>query len=507
MVTERKPQEDSVKVSPKFASLERIIDCAKEGILELDADGTITYANSRIFDLMQISRSDDKLQGRPLISFVGDAYKTSAETAFNNWINGGLESLEISVQCNDSKCKWLKLSPAVDSETRSKEYLLLFATDITDHKTQSFALQRVNARLQFVLDCAEVGSWDWWLDEDRLEFDRRWFEMVGREPTSNLSGLKMWEGMVHADDLKRCRKQVTDYLEGRLSTFEVSYRLRHAKGHWLWILSRGRISERDLYGRPTRFSGIHFDLTEQKKNEAIILRSAKLASLGEMSGGIAHEINNPLSVIQMRCDLNLQKIKAGTLDVKNLPAEFEKLIENTKRISNIIRSLRGFARQADEEPREAQPLDRLLNDAIVLCKDRFTKHGVNIENKNELKVSIICRPHQICQSIVNLLLNSYDALADTQDAWIRIETQLRDGQVEIKITDSGKGISEEVAEKMFAPFFTTKEVGHGMGLGLSVAKGFIEENHGFLEYDITSPNTSFKISMPYTQGEEKLVTR
>ena len=117
---------------------------------------------------------------------------------------------------------------------------------------------------------------------------------------------------------------------------------------------------------------------------------------------------------------------------------------------------------------------------------------------------IECRPSQISQALLNLLNNSFDAVANLSHAWVRLDVVERDGSVELSVTDSGKGIAPELREKILQPFFTTKELGQGVGLGLSISNGLIESHRGMLRMDTRSSNTRFVVTLPSKQSQEEL---
>jgi PAS domain S-box-containing protein len=122
-----------------------------------------------------------------------------------------------------------------------------------------------------ILEGAGLGSWDWWLDSNQVHFDRLWCEMLGLDFTKTEMSLSTWQVRVHPDDLAQCFVEIKKYLNGETEYYENVHRMKHADGHWVYILDRGRISERDSSGKPIRFTGTHFDLTSQKRIEQNLL--------------------------------------------------------------------------------------------------------------------------------------------------------------------------------------------------------------------------------------------
>lgn len=233
-----------------------------------------------------------------------------------------------------------------------------------------------------------------------------------------------------------------------------------------------------------------------KNQQARIISSAKLSSLGEMASGIAHEINNPLAIIKGKAYYILKKLEAGEIDVPFLIKEISKIEQNSLRIVKIIKGLRTFSRQGEGDPFQVVTFNSLLDDVLELCYERFKYQGVLLKTSGDLSSEILCQETQLAQVLFNLINNAYDAVYDQIGPWVEVNVEKTQDIVRISITDSGLGISSEIAEKIMQPFFTTKEVGVGTGLGLSISKGIVEMHNGHFYLDQNCPNTRFVIELP-----------
>lgn len=244
------------------------------------------------------------------------------------------------------------------------------------------------------------------------------------------------------------------------------------------------------------------DLKNLKDKEKIIedqktqmVETNKLASLGEMAAGIAHEINNPLTVIHSNNTIMKRMFESGKITQDKVDKINEKTKSQIKRITEIITSLRNLSRGMANEDLEEFSLNQMIEETVQLAKIR-NKMG-NITYKYEpIEFDVFANRGQIVQVILNLINNAIDAIEEFDDPWIKIETISRGDLVDIFIEDSGSGISEENLAKIFQPMYTTKDVGKGTGLGLSLSKTFIEQNGGELTYDKSRDNTCFKVSVP-----------
>lgn len=250
-------------------------------------------------------------------------------------------------------------------------------------------------------------------------------------------------------------------------------------------------------------------ISTQASREAQIEAACKMASLGEITAGIAHEINNPLTIIAGKSELLHNMIKKQNIDYEKA-AQHLLIIQNMNiRISKIVKGLRSFSRNEEDEPYQRVNLFQIMADTIDLCHSKFLKNNIKFmysDFSQELfkEVYINCHPTQISQVLINILSNAADAIANFETRWIEIKTEFENEYVFLRIIDSGKGIPKDIQHKLFNPFFTTKEAGKGTGLGLSISRNIITNHQGELYIDNDYPNTCFVIKLPFIRGKHKL---
>lgn len=233
------------------------------------------------------------------------------------------------------------------------------------------------------------------------------------------------------------------------------------------------------------------------------LSAARLASLGEMSAGIAHEINNPLAVIAVVAHELKKRVQLGEHDREILLSRVERIQATVVRIGRIIDGLRSFSREASGDPYESAELGAILSGTMDLCRQRIINSNVSLELPDEasLRTRIECRSVQISQLLLNLLSNSFDAVESKgADKRIRLELLDHGDEVEIAVIDNGCGVPPELRERIFEPFVTTKPVGRGTGLGLSISKGIAESHGGSLRLDAEASMTRMVLTLPKAQG-------
>lgn len=255
---------------------------------------------------------------------------------------------------------------------------------------------------------------------------------------------------------------------------------------------------------------IHDRLEAEKElniQKAALVNGAKMAALGEMSSGMAHEINNPLTIILGRASLAQMALEKNPLDIVKVSSFIEDIKKTTNRIAKIVKGLKSFARDATNDPFLGVSLGAVISDTLSFCELKFLAGSVKVEvagNYDDLMIE--CRPSQISQVLLNALNNSFDAINSLEgDKWIKIEAKLSKNLVTLLVTDCGPGIPTELRQKLMDPFFTTKPVGKGTGLGLSLSQGIIQSHNGNLYFNHDHPNTQLVVEIPRFQSLSKKV--
>lgn len=230
-----------------------------------------------------------------------------------------------------------------------------------------------------------------------------------------------------------------------------------------------------------------------------LIVTSKMSALGEMAGGVAHEINTPLAVIGLRVEQMEECLKEGDLEGIDFADGLDVIKQTADRIASIVSGLRFFAREGSRALPQKIKVSRLIDETLSFCRERFSHHGIQVEVVRDAhldSLEVVCRSVDISQVILNLLNNARDAIESTEEKWVRIETLDRGEYAEVSVTDSGPGIRKEIQDKIMQPFFTTKEVGKGTGLGLSISQGIMEEHLGKIYLDTQSVHTKFTLLIP-----------
>lgn len=288
---------------------------------------------------------------------------------------------------------------------------------------------------------------------------------------------------------------------GKVWKGEIKNRAKDGSYYWVFTTI---IPFLDDAGKPFQYLAIRTDITEQKMiqgqlehERAALLNSEKLASLGEVAAGIAHELGNPIAIIRGRMELLEMQLSRSDVTKENILKISRTATELVDRMSSIIRSMRSLSRDGSKDPFQNVNFKRLIKDVLELSSETYKKSGIKIDAENiPQDLEIYCREVQISQVLVNLINNAKDAIELLAEKWIKVEVKANDEHLEIMITDSGRGIDPEIRHRIMEPFFSTKLSTKGSGLGLSICKTIMDSHKGSIQIDSECKNTRFILTLP-----------
>lgn len=331
----------------------------------------------------------------------------------------------------------------------------------------------------------------------------KWINMVGKSEADVIG--KHWMTFAHLSEVSLLETKWDEAIKEKQNLKSLfRYVNAQEKIRWNEIILSPLTSDK---GEVQGFVGINIDVTERIKIQNTIeseqrklAHTSKMASLGEMAAGIAHEINNPLAIILGKSGQLKRHIEDGDIEAEYFMKNLTKIESTVERIDKIVKGLRAFSRNSEKDPMESVPISQLIEDALTLSADRFRDLEVKLI-VNPIDEKVICRFTEILQVLFNLLSNALDAVDHLSDKWVKIEVQKKDSDyVKVSVIDSGSGISKKSAEKIMQPFFTTKDAGKGTGLGLSISKRIIEDHGGIFGFDLSNKNTKFYFTLPIAKN-------
>jgi PAS domain S-box-containing protein len=392
-------------------------------------------------------------------------------------------------------------------------YAVSMVEDITERKRVEEELRSLSERLSLATKTASIGIWDLDLSTNQVVWDDTTFAIFGVPKAVPLPPGE-FARRVHPEDLPAVDAAKERAIQGKTRA-AVEFRIIRPDGSVRHVSTvEGAVL--DEHGNAVRLVGTAVDITERKEMEAQIeaskeqmLVSARLSALGMMAGGVAHEINNPLSIIHASAADLLRGVKEqGSVPLEIVSRNGERILQTANRITKIIKSMRHLAREGSQDSARPTLVSKIVEEPLEVCKERFKDHAVNlILPAIDPALTVSCREVQIGQVLLNLLQNAFEAVVEqTGEKWVRLDIAMLDHAVEFSVTDSGPGIPPELRTKIMEPFFTTKEVGKGTGLGLSLSRKIVEEHGGRLELREDAGHPCFSFALPVSRTQELVCT-
>lgn len=357
--------------------------------------------------------------------------------------------------------------------------------DMTQYKNNEL----LSAEIQKI---GNIGGWELEVETQDLKWTEQTYR-IHELPTSTLINMSMNVEFYAPQERDRVQKFMQDCILGLASS--SSFEFIDAKGVRKWVELTGE-SIKDASGRVKSIRGTIQDVTfkvvaekEIELNRLKAVQNAKLASLGEMSAGVAHEINNPLAII----DGNLRLIRKHRFDDPMFENKIEIAEQAVQRIAKIVDGLRKFSRTSEVTELKVHPAQEIIQEALVMIEPKSKRFAIEIVTNIKTRGLIACDPMEIEQVVINLINNGMDAIKNLENRWIRINLFEEGLEVVLQVIDSGSGIPSEIETKLFQPFFTTKPVGEGTGIGLSICKGIVDHHKANIRLNREFKNTCFEV--------------
>jgi signal transduction histidine kinase len=233
------------------------------------------------------------------------------------------------------------------------------------------------------------------------------------------------------------------------------------------------------------------------QQQQTLFQNSRMTELGKVSSSIAHEINNPLTVVMSNTKVLIKGLKEEKFNCEEVLQRQQKIYDYGQRIARIIEGMRNLSRDGSEDPFEKMNICELVHDVSEVIHDRVAPRGIELEVVNcKHAILVNGRYVQIYQVLMNLLNNAIDAIEKIEIRKIVIKVEDYKDEVLVSIIDSGAGIPRELEEEVFQPFFTTKEVGRGTGLGLAICSTIMQEHNGKLSIDRSHNDSRLILTFP-----------
>jgi PAS domain S-box-containing protein len=314
-----------------------------------------------------------------------------------------------------------------------------------------------------------------------------------------------WAELLHAEDRGRLRPEAVAHLKGQTAQIDARVRMKARDGSWRWLHVRGRVVERTPAGRARSIAGTAADVTALEDLHRRLFAATRLASVGTLAAGVAHEINNPLTYLTANLGFAAERL-AGDAPLEPRREELRELLEEARdgadRIAAIVRSMRALGGpERGGEAREVDVRAELLA-ALQMVRNQLVQRAwLEVLVEDGLPTTR-ARTNELGRVFLNLLVNAAQAIPEgnPEDHRITVKASRRGDSIVVEVVDTGTGIAPELRERIFEPFFTTKPIGVGTGLGLSIAASIVESAGGSVEVE-SEPGrgATFRIVLPAAQ--------
>jgi PAS domain S-box-containing protein len=371
--------------------------------------------------------------------------------------------------------------------------------EIVEHEKTEKALQKSEASLAKAQRIARLGNWDWDIQTNTLNWSDEVYRIFGVTQKEFGKTYEEFSEFIHPEDRDFVKKAVQEALRGK--SYVVEHRIVLPGGAVKFVFEQGEVTLNEG-GKPVKMLGIVQDITEKKEKEMQLIMSERLAALGQMASGIAHEINNPLATISACAEGLLNRIRKGQMSPELFENYLKIIDEEVLRCKGITTSMLSFVRKTPYEKKDVD-LNFILDKALELIGFQGRLKKIEVIKHYSGTLIVKGSEGELKQVLLTIIVNALDAMGDKgslmlitgtapsgaafpySEGFVSLRdlphlTETRgDGALAfVKISDTGPGIPPELTAKIFDPFFTTKAEKGGTGLGLSIAHKILRDHNG-----------------------------
>ena len=483
---EKRFLEYKLKLETKNETLLKAQEVAHIGDWKLDLKTNKAYWSEEIIRIFGVDKKDkDKFGPEYFKNIIINEDISCFEESINKCIfNNEEHKCFYRIKRPNGELRWIDCRGRLDSK---KEIIIGTVQDITESKEQQDKLleqkkeleiehnklEIISSRLSLALDSARIGVWDVNIETDETTCDDRMYEIYGLDKMSSMT-YDIWYNSVLPED----RAMVVDIMEQVVLTktrASTEFRILRSDGEIRYIISSNDVLC-DATGKVTNLIGTDIDITEQKQKDELLYHQSKMAAMGEMIGNIAHQWRQPLSLISMSASGIKVEKEIGILTDEELESSLTRINESVQHLSQTIDDFRNFLNPSNSKVKKFYISDT-ISKALKLIKAQFAHNDIeiieNIENFELLSIE-----NELIQVIINILNNSKDALEklENQKRFIFIKTYKKGNSIFIEIKDNANGIPENIINRVFEPYFTTKHQSQGTGIGLYMSQEIVK-NH------------------------------
>jgi two-component system sporulation sensor kinase A len=484
------------------ARFRAIFEQSASGIALLDKKARVMASNEALHEMLE--RTAEELQGHRFTDFAHPDEQIEDDVDIYREIrDGARESYRMQTRyvTKSGEIGWanMVLSLVRDSQG-TPQFVIAIVEDITERKRALDALRTSEQRQSVALQAVGGGIYEHPVPlDDTAYHSEGWARILGyeRDELPPYDVFMDWLfDQVHPEDRNHLREAYTDFIEGRSERYYVEIRIRHKRGHWVWVEGLAEAADRDEDGRVTRVVGVMRDISEQKQAHQALIQSEKLATTGRLAASLAHEINNPLQTVVGCLGLAEESMRTDGGEV----GEYVSMAhEELKRAARIVSRLRDLSRPGDAGRGRPTDINVLIHSVLTVSQKDLQNTDIRVvrDLEEDLPEPVVLED-RVKQVILNLVLNARDAMPRGGELYVATTYDEGNDEVVITVADQGAGIPQEMRNRLFDPFFSTKS--DGSGLGLFVSQNIVREHGGRIEVKSKiGEGATFRVHLPVSQ--------
>jgi PAS domain S-box-containing protein len=478
-----KDHSEPPEILPRSA-LGRVVATAIDLMCIVDRLGSLRWINPAWQRLL--GHTPQELRREGLLALVHPADVDDTTAAFEALREREEEvRFENRLRCHDGSFRWLQWS-AVPMRNGAAYGT---ARDITERKLAEREAEERTRMLLMAEEVAGVGHWRIDITADTMTWSHEMYRIHALDPRTFQPDVESAVGAYHPEDRFTIIDHIVDAILLR-KDFECELRIVRPDGSMRNVLSRGKC-EVSEDGRPLAVFGVFQDVTERKHLHERVVHSERMATVGTLAAGVAHEINNPLTWVIANLDAMDRELRKG--DAEGLVQVGKMILEAQQGADQVKRIVRDLLTYSRSQPEQLESVDvhEALDIAVNIATNQF-KYRAHLVRDYGHVPAVVADESRLTQVFVNLIVNAAQAIPERRnhpldqgrDGMIELCTSADpDGRVRVSVKDNGLGMPEAVKARVFDPFYTTKPVGVGTGLGLSISNNIIKSFHGEIQIE------------------------